>query len=313
MVFAAFMMNTLAHHIYKLLTSGADFDDLDVIDQLLLQIGRPGFDNTSELKNDHTFSSGTFTFNPEPSYVSTGHTPILGTTSFQLPLDVTGSGNIAFPATVSMWVHPTTVKNMTLMTLTGNFPMIRLASTGEVQVYNNSSSTILSSTEQIEFNDWTHLCFVFQADASVDLYINGSKKASSTASLSQSFISPSFSIGIDPAVDGTLTYAGYVDSFRVYGKALSPQEVYDLLAFEGTYNMVKQISATFSPDVSILSKNSEFKKGTSEISLFGEDTSGPVVPVSNNVSSNNGITGTAGNDNFPDGGMSNYFYINKWR
>ena len=272
MVFSGVLMSSLAYHIYNALSAGEEFTELDVIDQLVFQIGRLGFDDTTDLKRNTIYSvdnSYTASNNQEGSisYETANHTPILGTSSINLSTVINISCLQNYPISLTFWILPTDLtSNRCLFSLTPNgFPMFQLTSTGAIECYETSGSLKFSTSSDIVIGDWNHICVTFDATNDVNVYVNSVFSGSGTLA---SQFSQTFTFGISSIINSSLVFTGYADSIRIYAKALTHQEVYDLVAYESVYNMVNQIGQHYTPEVSLLTTNDEFQIGTSLLRIY---------------------------------------------
>ena len=285
MVLSGLLMSSLAHHIYKVLSAGAEFSELDVIDQLVFQIGRLGFDDTADLKRNTIYSvdnSYTASNNQDGSisYETANHTPILGTSSINLSTVINISCLQNYPISLTFWILPTDLtSNRCLFSLTPNgFPMFQLTSTGAIECYETSGSLKFSTSSDIVIGDWNHICVTFDATNDVNVYVNSVFSGSGTLA---SQFSQTFTFGISSIINSSLVFTGYADSIRIYAKALTHQEVYDLVAYESVYNMVNQIGQHYTPEVSLLTTNDEFQIGTSLLRIYDGTNYSDISGLSN--------------------------------
>jgi len=107
--------------------------------------------------------------------------------------------------------------------------MGRSAGTSRIHVYNPLISTTYYKDDTLLWNKWYHFAIIVDVSAlTLDMYINGIKSSDfSFTNIDTSSLTQFFTIGED--LTSTNREAdGQIDDFRIYNKALSAEEVYDL-------------------------------------------------------------------------------------
>ena len=109
------------------------------------------------------------------------------------------------------------------------YVMGRSAGTSRIHVYNPLISTTYYKDDTLLWNKWYHFAIIVDVSAlTLDMYINGIKSSNfSFTNIDTSSLTQFFTIGED--LTSTNREAdGQIDDFRIYNKALSAEEVYDL-------------------------------------------------------------------------------------
>ena len=109
------------------------------------------------------------------------------------------------------------------------YVMGRSAGTSRIHVYNPLISTTYYKDDTLLWNKWYHFAIIVDVSAlTLDMYINGIKSSDfSFTNIDTSSLTQFFTIGED--LTSTNREAdGQIDDFRIYNKALSAEEVYDL-------------------------------------------------------------------------------------
>jgi alpha-tubulin suppressor-like RCC1 family protein len=109
------------------------------------------------------------------------------------------------------------------------YVMGRSAGTSRIHVYNPLISTTYYKDDTLLWNKWYHFAIIVDVSAlTLDMYINGIKSSDfSFTNIDTSSLTQFFTIGED--LTSTDREAdGQIDDFRIYNKALSAEEVYDL-------------------------------------------------------------------------------------
>ena len=109
------------------------------------------------------------------------------------------------------------------------YVMGRSAGTSRIHVYNPLISTTYYKDDTLLWNKWYHFAIIVDVSAlTLDMYINGIKSSDfSFTNIDTSSLTQFFTIGED-LTSTTREADGQIDDFRIYNKALSAEEVYDL-------------------------------------------------------------------------------------
>jgi len=94
-----------------------------------------------------------------------------------------------------------------------------------------------SSSYSISLNTWYHVVGVYVPSGYVSFYLNGSYIGSFTGLPSSFGYNGSLYLGDYVAVGASNPFAGYLDDFRIYNRALSPQDVAAIYNYSNTIPM----------------------------------------------------------------------------
>ncbi|HTZ53134.1 MAG TPA: LamG-like jellyroll fold domain-containing protein [Spirochaetia bacterium] len=146
----------------------------------------------------------------------------------------------AIPASlsVSLWACPTALGRQIWGSINNpsgskNGWATFLGTDGSVSVQrysaNAGSNVVATPVDQLPLNQWTHLTFTFDGSTgSTAIYVNGTQEASGTLSILTNSNDIPLTLGISLLLQSYYFYSGGMDSVRIYSRALSNSEVYDL-------------------------------------------------------------------------------------
>ncbi|CAF1159170.1 unnamed protein product [Adineta ricciae] len=204
------------------------------INQNLLDSG-PNLINGTGI--DTTFTAGrvddAIVFNGTASYIQINNLILLGTTGW--------------PYSFAFWIYPYSTQNGTLVHMymptaatIRCIPILGFTSSGSLVAQSWNATQILTiHGPVISSNSWIHIAHTYSSNGSIRLYVNGSLVAISTATLSNSTLSPPVTVIVGHCGNTTLCscssgavvpaqYHGLMDEFRIYSRAFNASEVYAL-------------------------------------------------------------------------------------
>jgi hypothetical protein len=116
--------------------------------------------------------------------------------------------------TLEMWVYPTTsVNNYIYSQATANFLQINLSATNYVNIDRSGVGNLITSTNAIAYNAWTHIALVSDG-TNMKLFLNGTQSGSTAAVGTQASSAAVTRIGAYQAT-GSLAYIGYISNVRL--------------------------------------------------------------------------------------------------
>lgn len=93
---------------------------------------------------------------------------------------------------------------------------------------NTGGSSLSSSANSVNYNEWTHVCAVFKAGEYIRLYIDGVLDTERTTSIASSISSSGPNLRIGAHQFGGNRFNGRMDDVRLYDRALSDEDVFAL-------------------------------------------------------------------------------------
>ncbi len=93
---------------------------------------------------------------------------------------------------------------------------------------NTGGSSLSSSANSVNYNEWTHVCAVFKAGEYIRLYIDGVLDTERTTSIASSMSSSGPNLRIGAHQFGGNRFNGRMDDVRLYDRALSDEDVFAL-------------------------------------------------------------------------------------
>ena len=99
-----------------------------------------------------------------------------------------------------------------------------------VQVVNNNFSASVGDPTSLVSGTWYHVVAVFASDSSRKIYVNGNAGTTNTTSATLAFTPDAFAIGASVRNIADNYYTGAIDDVRLYNRALSAADVYELFS-----------------------------------------------------------------------------------
>ena len=237
------------------------------VQQFTLAANSPGSALTSHISFDGNSVVDTIGGLISPSNVGTTNAVVysssvvkVGTTSLDLTGNTLGSASSAYtlaytfnnlatapqlPFTCAAWLYvPVTTSAQVPMCIGANYAGALwshewvINSSGQIYSdlqLNTGTYTISASTSTyITSNTWVHICTSIAVGGNHIMYINGVQAASVSVSAATSFVTSGAmapnQLRLGSQSSGGVPYKGYIDDFRIYNRALAPQQVYQLFA-----------------------------------------------------------------------------------
>lgn len=155
----------------------------------------------------------------------------------------------AAPITISAWVRPTSVANLTeILSIcsadSGNYFSLRLNANQIQAVARSNTSRTATSTQVLSTNTWYHVCAVFASSSSRAAYVNGGNKGTNTQSSTPSVVGGETTLaGLGGSSNGDY-YSGDIAELAIWNVALSDAQVLMLsLGLEPTFVAPSNIAA----------------------------------------------------------------------
>lgn len=201
-------------------------------------------------RNDATFASGAAWVGPQGRHGGFGCVSANGASN-HLTCTNDASLNISGPMTLAAWLKPSTgsttmyvVKKATLSSVDGY--ELALSSAGKiffrVNQFTSADTYRINSTTSFPVTPtWFHACAVYDG-ANLNLYLNGKSDATAVTGPA-SITTNSLALGIGAQPDGTSRFGGSYDDVRIWNRALSAAEVWEMylfsrLRFDPTLNFI---------------------------------------------------------------------------
>ncbi|MCX8166474.1 MAG: LamG domain-containing protein [Candidatus Micrarchaeota archaeon] len=192
------------------------------------------FDNST---NDYTKRfNGTITGNVNCSNTTTGIIQTAcnfsGSISYiSIPLGIRNYTNpLSNNISISFWYKPSTIESSSWdEVVVGGYTyhwFVSVPSNVPTAFIYNSGATLfnVSSSVQMEVNKWYHVVVIYYTNRSIDIFVNGLKRNSTTWSGGFTEAQNYFRIG----GRGSVYINGVIDDLRIYNKSLNKFEVEDL-------------------------------------------------------------------------------------
>jgi len=148
------------------------------------------------------------------------------------------SSSIPASLSVGLWVRPTALNRQVWGSIYDpsggkNGWVTWLGGDGSIsfqRYYNNAASnSITSPTGEVALNQWSYLVFTFDGSTgNAAIYVNATQVASGVLSILTNGNDTPLTFGISALLQSYYFYSGSMDGVRVYNRALTSSEVYDL-------------------------------------------------------------------------------------
>ena len=163
-------------------------------------------------------------------------------------LERTGVNITAYPFSMSSWVNLTvTWGTQTIMTMgnsqsTGVYRALQLVNGAVSMVASNTTAVLKTSPATLTTNRWYHIVWVFNSATDRRLFVNGTFDTTVGTTTSVTYSATNSWVRIGRQLSGTTNNLyGYVHDTRIYNKALSTWEIYNMYAARSTTDWMASI------------------------------------------------------------------------
>ena len=179
-------------------------------------------------------TDGAFTFDGSGDYILSGNTSLSGTPTI----------------TYSVWFKTNSIdssgsNSIVLVGYSGNTNSLgfRIEASGYYRFFVYGGSAAESQTTDIkpELGKWVHATITFNSGTGQKLYLNGQHVRSTFSTTTALNLAANSKVILgnylnsSDAITGTASYDGSIANFRLFNRALTPDEIYQLYAYQKEY------------------------------------------------------------------------------